>query len=294
MILLLTENIFSRMWHHSCLLYPGHLTHACLRTLLFILHFLFNNINTVSAQEKRKDVSVSAGPAFGFVTVKDKTFSELSFSGITAGASVLFAAKSKLHRQILYLDFQTGKLGTNYNYIGKASNNYINTGYTYLRDLLQPYSSRMQLSVGASAGFLSSNRHYNVLINNNRGSELVLDIKAVTEFTINWRNSNNGSFKISNKLALPLAAAAAQPVYGADGWQVPVSEKSELQEIISNARLLIPPAFFRISNRLEAQYFLKDAHSISCSYFFDYMNIKDKREAVLIIHQIGIHYAYRF
>lgn len=238
-------------------------------------------------------MSLWAGTVIGFVSVKDKTFSQLPYSGVAPGASVIFSIKRKQNSQIVNIDFQKGKLTTAYNHIGSSSYKYINANYSYLKNIYTTSASSFQLKAGPAIGFLYSSRSYDGLINNNRGREVIIDVKAAAESSLHVK-AGNGSVIIVNLLQLPLAAAVAQPVYGADAWQVPVSEKSALNEVINNTKLLTLPALFRISNRFSAQYFFKQAHSISCSYFFDYLNSKDKREQSLTVNQIAIYYGYTF
>ncbi len=262
--------------------------------LLFTLSVFVNFGNTIFAQEKSRRVSVSAAPVLSFVSVKDKTFSQLTYSGIAKGASAFLSISRNHDKHLTGIDFETGPLTTVYSNAGNDSYTYMNSGYSYIRSIHTSSASPLQLKAGPAIGFFYSTRKYEGFINNNKGREMVLDLKAVADCSLRLKRRNDKSVIISTMLQLPVAAAVAQPVYGADAWQVPVSEKSEFSEVINNTRLLTLPAFLRVNNRLSMQYFFNQVHSISCSYFFDYLHIKDKREVCLNIHQIGVYYGYTF
>lgn len=260
---------------------------------LFLLACLLAAVNRATAQDEINSFKFSAGPALAFVSARDETFSKLRYNGTAIGgnATVSFSKRGSTH--YIYTDFHSGNLENSEGKRFDAFYKYFNAGYSYLRTIGPDKTEHLSWKAGVGADFLYSRREYQQLINNYRGYEYAMGLNALIECFISFRH-NNGNTILSNSVQLPVAAAVAQPVYGADAWDVPSSEGNDLKEAANNFKLLTVPAFIRFKNRLLAVREFSTHHSISFSYLADYINIRDKRNSRLMVHQIALHYGFSF
>lgn len=256
-----------------------------MRSFLFCCIVIFQN---AAAQDAgNPGFRVLLAPVAGFVSVQDKSFTNLNYSGGVPGAAIDVEFTKLRWQHSLNLQFQTGRVEAAGDL--DATYKYFNAAYSLARPVFSHPGAAMQFKIGAALDYVHSAREYQQLINNFNAYEHALSVMVLADAAVQLE-SNSGVTVISNRLQFPAISAVAQPVYGADAWDVPVEGSSTSKA----SRVLFVPGFVLVKNRLSLTHRFSARSQLLFSYLFSYMKIDDKRASVLSIHQLSLGYGFTF
>ncbi len=262
--------------------------------LSFLIFFVSHIIYAQELPPENTTRFFNLGVGYTLPKFLDHSFSTLRYQGhaVSATGGFHFRAPHRLH----HLDFRF-----DYGQLSNASNfatvDYFRFegNYAYKKFVKNLWKDRLQWFVGGSFNSLWTLWIYQGFVNNSYNNSVYASLSPNTSFVYHFELFQR-QFRAEAAVFIPILTFAMRPSYGTTRFPGFLDDDRDdtLRQIWESGQFASFNKFFRYSNTISLEYFMKNANRLRLSYEWNFLRYQEPRVVNAASHNITIATMFNF